>query len=306
MSLTLHLKTSSSPVRRWFRQRLGATRTVVRAANAHLRAGNRTPVNRIIEPVRAAPPIAPLGDRGLVGHAADWLLRLCLVDEPPDPGSAAGLGAHQIAMHDRRARALEVFSDATLRCQSLRPARGQLGGTEWRELCRLCLLLGWLERGSRAQLGAPKVLDVVGDARGLDRWLERLVRERDVEDLAQLGRAALEDHADLRDGRRLVANPMFGLSAALGGADADLIAGATLLDFKSTAATSIVGRIDLWQVVGYALADVGDEFGITDVGISALRWRRRITWPLAELLPALAGEPLSIGQARSEFRDLLT
>jgi hypothetical protein len=109
------------------------------------------------------------------------------------------------------------------------------------------------------------------------------------------------DHSDLRDGRRLVANPTFALSAGLGGADADLIAGTTLLDLKSTAATRPLTRNDLWQLVGYALADTADTFGLTDVGISALRWRTRVNWPLEDLLSHFAGEPLPLARARDEF-----
>jgi len=305
VSLTSHLRDRGSLVRAWFAERLGATQIVVRSANTQLREGNRAPVNRILEPVRTRPLVPPVGDRALVGHAVDWLLRLCLVDEPPPRSSAAGLGAKRIALHDRHDRALTVFAATVERCNQIAPARRQLNSALWQELCSLCLLLGWLERAYRAPFADATILGLVDDAARLDEWLERLVRDLDLEDLARLGRAALEDHADLRDGRRLIANPTFALSAALGGADADLIAGTTLLDFKSTATTSIVGNVDLWQVVGYALADVDDHYGITDVGFSALRWRRRITWPLGSLLQTLAGQPLPPAVARSELRAIL-
>ena len=71
---------------------------------------------------------------------------------------------------------------------------------------------------------------------------------------------------------------MFALSAQVGGADADVICGDLLLDFKATSTTSIVGRGELWQLVGYALADADNQFGIRQVGVAALRWRRR--WPI--------------------------
>src|SRR5215213_4913229 len=70
-----------------------------------------------------------------------------------------------------------------------------------------------------------------------------------------LGWAAAEDHRELR-GRALRCNPTFAQSAALGGADADLLTHAgALLEFKSTSTTRVCSRADIWQLCGYALAD---------------------------------------------------
>jgi hypothetical protein len=52
--------------------------------------------------------------------------------------------------------------------------------------------------------------------------------------------------------------------------DADVIFGDLLLDFKATSTTSIVGRGELWQLVGYALADADDHFGIRQVGVGGV------------------------------------
>lgn len=303
MSLTSELRDPGSPVRRWFTERLGHTASVVRAANAQMRAGAREHNGRVISLslLRTAPEIPAIGDRALVGHAVDWLLRLCLVDEPPPRQSAAANGAALVVAQTHDQAALAVLDQLTERCAALGPARRRLAAAEWLELCRLCLVLAWLERPYRAPCTPAAIVDRVHGAATLDGWVEALVNDLDLADLDRLGRAAIDDHADLRDGRRLVANPTFALSGALGGADGDLVAGTTLLDFKSTATTSIVSGLDIWQIVGYALADADDEFSLTDVGISALRWRRRVTWPLAELLSALAGESLTIARARREL-----
>lgn len=305
MSLTAQLRDPSSPVGAWFRRRLGATTTVARTANRQLRARSAAPTGRIIDLAPHTPPVPALGDVALIGHAVDWLLRLSLVDEPPGPHSAAGLGARRVAGHDQQGRCLQVFSEASARCDDLAPARQALPAANWRELCRLCLLLAWLERGYRAALAPAAILERVDTARTLDEWMSQLVSPVDLQGLELLGRVALQDHEDVRYRRPLIANPTFTLSAALGGADADLIAGATLLDFKSTATIRIVGNLDLWQLVGYALADHHDEYAIAEVAISALRWRGRVTWPLESLLGQLAGAPLSIADARSEFATVL-
>ena len=60
-------------------------------------------------------------------------------------------------------------------------------------------------------------------------------------------------------------------------------------------------RDQLWQLVGYALADTDDEHRIRDVGVSALRWRRRWVCGLEDLLERLAGRPLAVDDARAEL-----
>jgi len=88
------------------------------------------------------------------------------------------------------------------------------------------------------------------------------------------------------------------LSGALGGADADLIARRLLIDWKATTTPGIVGREQLWQLLGYVLADTDDEYEIREVGIAALRWRSIKIWPLDELLAELSiGHPTKVTTA---------
>jgi len=100
-----------------------------------------------------------------------------------------------------------------------------------------------------------------------------------------------------------VLNPKFALSVALRGADADLIADGVLWDLKSTAdAKGVVGRKEIWQLLGYALADRDNEYAITHVGISALRRRTTVIWPLDELLAALSNQrDQTIAAWRADF-----
>jgi hypothetical protein len=96
--------------------------------------------------------------------------------------------------------------------------------------------------------------------------------------------------------------PTFALSRALGGADADLITDAgQLIELKSTSTTRTCLGKDLWQLCGYALADVNDEHGIKSVGFSALRWRTQIAWPIVELLGVLAGREIDLESMRRGF-----
>lgn len=57
-------------------------------------------------------------------------------------------------------------------------------------------------------------------------------------------------------------------------------------------------------MIGYALADTDDIYGVRNVGISALRWRLRWIIDLDGLVARLAGEPVSINVLRREFADL--
>ncbi len=132
-----------------------------------------------------------------------------------------------------------------------------------------------------------------------------MVDEPTLRDLEQLGRAAVEDHGDLRSCEPLALNPAFTQSLALGGADADLIADGLLLDFKSSP-DRIVGRIELWQLLGYALADTEDHHQIRTAGISALRWRARAIWQVDALLEQIsAGPTRPIAEWREMFATLV-
>jgi hypothetical protein len=129
------------------------------------------------------------------------------------------------------------------------------------------------------------------------------IEEASIEDLAALGRLAREESVELAVADPLHLNPLFALSVALGGADADLIYGGTLLEWKSNTPRNIVGRTELWQMVGYALADNADEYGIETVELSALRWGTSYTWSLAELLASLAERPVSVEELRESFAE---
>jgi len=187
----------------------------------------------------------------------------------------------------------------------MRPS-GPLAGDQWRELAALCLLLARLEQAGRS---TTALLAVAERLKGVEATVEAfrdvLVDDRDLDDVARVAGAVADDHQDLRAARCLVFGPTFAQSGALGGADGDLVADGLLLDFKATSTTRIVTREVLWQLVGYALADTTDEHAITAVGVSALRWRRRWTIALGELLNRLAGQPVDLADLRDEFATLV-
>lgn len=281
LSLSSHLEDRASPVRRWLEERFPETRGVTTIANRQLRGGESTcPIPRVAD-----------ADASLVGTALDYLLRACL--RVTSIERTVATNAVQFLSQDPTIdmRAIEVEREAVTGIKRLKPGHRDLTDAEWRELCIYCLVLGRFEQFFRiGPIPAVEERLIVPLRRclGLEDFIPLAFTPATIQDLEQLGRAAWEEHRGWMDARPLVLNPKFEQSVALGGADADLIAGRRLIDLKATTKTGIVGRFELWQLIGYALADTQDEYGIREVGIAALRWRSSISWALEELLGDLA------------------
>jgi hypothetical protein len=126
--------------------------------------------------------------------------------------------------------------------------------------------------------------------------LDQLSRLRTVLETAFL--PALAD----RPGKWAI-GPTFAGSALMK-ADADLIASGLLADLKTGKRLSLAVT-DLFQLLGYALLDYDDEFGISAVGIFSARYAYLATWELGDLLVELAGQPVSLADVRGQFYDLL-
>ena len=100
--------------------------------------------------------------------------------------------------------------------------------------------------------------------------------------------------------------PTFEGSRDVGGADADVILGTSLIDVKTTVDPK-VARDGLWQILGYALLDYSDAYGIDAAGFYFARQGQFVEWPLAELARACSGGAVeSWPSARNEFRRMAT
>lgn len=285
MSLSSHIKSKASPVRAWFEATLPETRGLATDANRALR-GQATdcPIPRV-----------PGADPGLVGTAVDYLLRACLRVTSVD-WTVASKAAQHLASHPTiDTRAIDLERDAVADIKKLQPSSRELGDSEWSELCIRCLVLARFEQFFRAGPMSRAIFDVVieplSQCTNLEDFIQLTLTAPTIRDLELLGRSAWDDSKSLGKARLLVLNPQFNLSVDLGGADADLIARRRLIDWKATTKTGIVGRPELWQLAGYALADTDDEHQIREVGISALRWRSTISWRLEDFIAELAPDP---------------
>lgn len=293
MSLNSHLRDRESPVRAWLETRFAHTRQVSTEANRFVRNG------------RTACPISPpaASDASIVGTAVDYLVRAHLAPTALDSTVArkAAWRTQELAH-----KALLAEHAAVTRAKALRPWERELDEADWAALCTVCALLAKFEQCFRAGLAVSFMveiaLDKVAKSDDTPAVVGLTVGKGTLADLSTLGRAAVADHLDLRRAEVLHLNPTFAQSRGLGGADADLVYDGTLLDFKATGSTQIIVRRVLWQLLGYALADTSDAHGIKAVGVSALRWRRRLIWPLDELTAELMAEPApTVAALRAEF-----
>jgi hypothetical protein len=301
MSLTSLLRSGRGPVWDWFEATLPETQRLCTSANRALRGGGTK------EPC-AVPPV-PGTDHGLVGTAVGYLLSAHLRPDALDrtvARSAAMLLDHPLRRAEISPSVIERL--AVARIVKLQPWQRTPDSEQWSELCRLVVILARFEQYFRA---GPAVLPYLvepltthGD--DLDELAASLVNESSKRDLDALGRATVEDHVRIREASELHIGPTFAQSLALGGADADLIYDGTLVDLKSTFQARIVGRDEVWQLIGYLLADTDDSYSIARVGFAALRRRRSIFWVADDLIREVAdGQTRSTGQLREEFAALL-
>ena len=123
-------------------------------------------------------------------------------------------------------------------------------------------------------------------------------------DLVALLSASLEDTADPYRARPLYVDPVFALSRAVGGADADIIADGLLIDFKASKDRSVIRSIDIYQLVCYSLEDLHDWYDIRALGSHALRWRTRWTVSVDDLLEQLSGAIRPLAEWRDRFANV--
>ena len=316
MSLTSHLKDASSPVYRFFSERfanVGAARvaliptnelTTVRGLYAPSGDLPKKPVWRLGEPV----VVPELVDRrtyrwSTVGVAFDYRVRFFY---PPraDDHRVARLGAAKLSELSgdvRLPRAFEELETQLTAQRNSEPVHRSEAHFE-QQLGALCLALALYEEVFRMGRADRSPLGDLGPLVKLDDVLS-LATPTMRADLAALAGQFVATQGALI-GSVIKPNPTFAGSPFVGGADADVIAGHRLIDVKTVTASQIE-RIDLWQILGYALLDLDHSYDIDEVGIYYSRHGVQVVWPLADLLSLAAGRPVSVDGARRDFEAIL-
>lgn len=121
----------------------------------------------------------------------------------------------------------------------------------------------------------------------------------DMRAVVTLADASLTNLRDTCPPDRVHTGPALAGSADVGGADADLIADDLLVEFSSTRTPSQLGSRDFYQVLGYALLDYADRYGIRRLGFYLSRFGRLVTWTLEDLL-TLLGSRLPLDDLREQ------
>ena len=268
---------------------LSNVKPVCQAAKATLRNG-RT----------GGPPVAPLlgADPGLVGLATEFVFAAV----------GGAVRAPHIAVAPTPELAMQRVAASSLALEELQrvAADGALAGGALGRAADCALVCARLEQRFRMppeyarRSGHPD--PALGEPEGLDGVFRATKASEETRaDLVALLSASLEDTADLYQARTVSVNPVFALSIALGGADADMIGDGLLIDFKASKDRSVIRSVELYQLVGYALADLHDWYEIRSVGIQALRWSTRWTVALDGLLRQLSATTRPLADWRERF-----
>ena len=194
----------------------------------------------------------------------------------------------------------QFFDELGLFLESTKPAATLLSDFDENELNRYCIVLAELEKVFRAGYRESSLL-LRPQQQGRGR-LTDFVEWDWTDDLTRLSREFYRKCGHLLT-LPFVLNPVFEGSKDVGGADADLIVDGTLLEIKTTIKQEI-GQEWIWQLLGYALLDYNDQFGIADIGVYMARQGLCFQWDLEEALEVMSGESnVHIEELRLLFRE---
>jgi len=308
-SLTRELKKPDSPIARYMRDRFPNVRDLQR------RYAQATADLAPIEP-RPGARIA----YSTLGTAFDWQVRF-LVHPAPDLHLAfagARHGGEELVGLFGRLMA-QVGGSLTPASRPgpvpLGPAAAvggsRAGALDAERLARACWTLALFTEVYRSGLADGSPLDLLAPAANLDELLT-LAGDDEIADMLALAAAARRVlvAALAARGGPVHVGPTFAGSADIA---ADLIAGGLLLELKVKLGDRgpdgrrrcSLARLTLYELLGYLLLDYHDAYRVEALGVYSARYAHLATWPLAELLGALAGGPVDLAWARAEFREVV-
>ncbi len=296
MSLT-HYFEYSNPVRDFLRGRFSATSSFLADARKQMRSAN------VVVPDGSSFPWM------VVGSAIDYRLRYYLSVTPWN-GLVASHAVGMEPLYERFFHDLQEWLSRNV------PVGKRLTKEDEDELNRYCYVLALLEDVARNvgyTVHSPLIRGLADDLPSNARILTQGIPHRTVRDLLDIPEGHVID-----DLRRLswrfydechdllslhhVLNPTFEGSADVGGADADLILGRTLIEIKTTKKAEI--RPDwMRQLLAYALLDYSNQYDIGSVGFYFPRQGLFLQWSLDEVMQNLCDDSsLSFGELRSQFK----
>jgi len=289
MSLTSELADPASPVTRFLKRAVplvseGKRNGRYEASAKRVLGLDALPSKRLAAPVAGANP-------GTVGTAFDYRFRYAL--EPCDPRQfVAKLGAaNVIVAHPKARNAIEwFFKNLDQLTDDLKPWARQLTTNQDDLLARYCVILALFEavfRSGYYMIEMPTTRRK--QSTPAKEPLLALASDQLAQDVVGVMRVATAtvDELKLLISRGLLykPNPTFTGSGSIGGADADFTLGDTLYELKTVRSlTPAAFREALIQMVGYALLDYSDSFGIRNIAVYFGRFGWMDTIPLWQLL----------------------
>ena len=297
VSLTSHLNSKDSYLRGFLLDNFPATRPAAEMINRQLQDSSSTFVERVDG-----------SDVGLVGTAVGYVLQAVWDPHGLSRDTAASCGARLLdrRYHPRRfpvaTRAPELYEMAVE--QLVAPPLDELSS---HGRLQAALMLARLEQAYRVGAGSRQGVEIARDlfragSGSLSDRVNVFASPATVRDLDRVASAAISDLAWLHGCNDVRFGPEFTQSAALRGADADIIADGQLLELKAGAsARGVAARLSLWQTLGYVLADSDDAYRIETVSLVALRRRTRFGCPVQDYLELLAGQatgPVDVWRGR--------
>lgn len=152
----------------------------------------------------------------------------------------------------------------------IEPARSELAADDESALNAHCVILALYEQVFRA--GVTTQFNALPRRATVSKLLTLALPDM-VQDVSQLSHAFVSDAAEFIKADAVL-NSRFRGSIGVGGADADIIVGKTLVDFKCRAKlNSTKLRNDVLQLLGYVLLDYDDEYSISELVIYMPRHR---------------------------------
>ncbi len=305
MSLTSALDDRKSPVAKFFAARFPNVRPLQKAFR-ELIAGRET-----LRPIAGPDVVVPWGP---LGAAFDYRLRYYFADLNPfqtvafsglgvlsSDAMLAVTGASGVAepgLSDRWTKLMVDFLASLRRVgERTNPAGRRLPRQAEDLLNRHCYILALLEAFFRVGPTLNSPLYALPEKAGIEELLAVVDPWRD--DLRGLSWGFFGTCQDLL-GRDYVLNPTFAGSGLIGGADGDLIVDRCLIEVKTTTAPALRSQL-LYQMLGYVLLDFDDRYALDEVGVYMSRQSALVRWRVEEFLEALAGEPVKLAKARTEF-----
>ncbi len=311
MSLTSHLRNTNDPLARFFQSRFPNVRNLISQINAEIRAAKTIDT----------PGLEPW-EYGLIGTAIDYRIRYFFDATPYQEfvayECASQLGADSLEVLENLIEYNQTFymihpdiqrffDSLEIEVGRIQPVARLPDPIDEQLLARYCLILALFEQIYRSGLwnnsNSPLVQAFnAGKLKSIPDFLN-ICRENWVDDIKQLATLFYKNSSD-QITQPVILNPTFQGSEDVGGADADLIIGDTLIDIKATKLPNFKPHY-IYQLLGYVLLDYEGQYNINSIGFYLARQGIWHTWFLSQYLVALGvATPYDLGQIRSDFQDV--